>query len=299
MRWVICAFASAALIGLMDVFRKQSLRHNNVLQVLLLNVFFSALFLLPLIINAQFHLNWFSSPFLQLPQGDWAWHGLVLLKAFIVLLSWVFMFFALKHLPITLTAPINATYPILTLIGAMILFGEKLNCYQWIGIVISAGSLVLLSRTGHKEGIRFTHNKWIWLLAASALCSATSSLYDKFLLQRLHLLFVQSWYTLYQLILMGLGVAAVHYFKRTKQLPLHWSWCILGASICLSVSEFLYFYALQDSHALISVVSMIRRASVIVTFICGAFYFHEKNLSAKTRDLILIIIGMLFLGLGS
>jgi len=51
-------------------------------------------------------------------------HVKVLIKAVIVLSSWISGYFALKHLPLTITGPIKASQPVLTLLGAMLLFGE-------------------------------------------------------------------------------------------------------------------------------------------------------------------------------
>ena len=48
-----------------------------------------------------------------------------------------------------------------------------------------------------------------------------------------------------------------------------------------------------------SIVSMVRRSSVIVSFTCGALLFHEKNLRSKALDLVFILVGMIFLYLGS
>ena len=74
---------------------------------------------------------------------------------------------------------------------------------------------------------------------------------------------------------------------------------ILLISIFLSMADFAYFYALSLPTALISVVSMIRRGSVLVSFSVGALVFHEKNLRAKAVDLVLVLLGMVFLYLGS
>ena len=295
--WVACAFGSAFLIGLMEVFRKQALEGNNVLKVLLLNVLFCTLFLTPFLINGCFHLHWFTNPIWQIPDGTLTMHILVFLKASVVLAAWICTYFALKHLPLTLVAPINAVYPVLTLLGALILFGERLNLLQWFGIFISVYSLFLLNNSGKKEGISFAHNKWVWLLGASALFHTASGLYDKYLMHNLHFLFVQSWYNVYQLILMIILVGVLTRTQSRKKF--HWSWAIVAASAVLTVSEFLYFYSLRDPEALISIVSMIRRSSVIVTFACGAILFHEKNVRAKAKDMVCILIGMILLYIGS
>ena len=66
-----------------------------------------------------------------------------------------------------------------------------------------------------------------------------------------------------------------------------------------ATASFAYFHALSDSAAMIAVVSMIRRSSVLVSFTCGAILFGERNLKAKALDLLLILIGMVFLYIGS
>ena len=44
---------------------------------------------------------------------------------------------------------------------------------------------------------------------------------------------------------------------------------------------------------------MVRRGSVVVSFLCGALLFGEMNLRAKAVDLGFVLLGMLFLWLGS
>jgi multidrug transporter EmrE-like cation transporter len=61
----------------------------------------------------------------------------------------------------------------------------------------------------------------------------------------------------------------------------------------------MYFYSLSIPDAMISVVSMVRRGSVIVSFMFGVMLFHEKNLRAKALDLALMLLGLLFLFIGS
>ena len=109
----------------------------------------------------------------------------------------------MKHLPITIVGPINATRPVMTLVGAMLIFGERLNAYQWAGVLLALASLYLLSLSGKKEGINFQKNKWIIFVALSAIVGACSGLYDKFLLQRVEPMAVQAWFNIYQILIMG------------------------------------------------------------------------------------------------
>lgn len=297
--WLTLAFTSAALLGLYDVAKKRALTDNAVLPVLLLNTLFSSLLFAPVIVAAECGLGWFDGTLLESVPGDAHAHALVALKSAIVLVSWVFGYFAMKHLPLTIVGPINATRPVMVLVGAMLLFGERLNGYQWVGVALALLSLFLLSRSGRREGVDFAHNVWILCIAAAAVMGAVSGLYDKYIMARLDPVFVQSWYNFYQLLMMGTVVGLLWWPRRRTTTPFHWSWAIPLISIFLSMADFAYLTALGEEGAMISVVSMVRRGSVVVSFCCGALLFHERNLRAKALDLLFILVGMFFLWLGS
>lgn len=296
--WLSLAFLSAALLGLYDVAKKKSLSGNAVLPVLLLNTLFSSLLFLPAILSAELGLGWFDSTPLAASRGTAEAHALVAVKSVIVLTSWIFGYFGMKHLPLTIVGPVNATRPVLVLVGALAVFGERLNGFQWIGVALALTSLVLLSRSGRREGVDFRHNVWILCLAAAAVTGAASGLYDKYIMTRFDPAFVQSWYNLYQLGMMAV-VTALLWLPRRAASPFRWSWAIPLISVFLSAADFAYFCALREPDAMISVVSMVRRGSVVVSFHCGALLFGERNLRAKAVDLGFVLLGMLFLWLGS
>ncbi|WP_419510792.1 EamA family transporter [Alistipes sp.] len=297
--WLTLAFTSAALLGFYDAAKKKALTGNAVLPVLLLNTLFSSLIFLPAILSAEFGLGWFDGTVLASPPGTAGAHGLVVLKSVIVLTSWIFGYFGMKHLPITIVGPINATRPVMVLVGAMLVFGERLNAWQWTGVALALVSLFLLSRSSRREGVDFAHNVWILCIALAAVTGAVSGLYDKYIMSRLDPVFVQSWYNLYQLGMMAVLTSLLWWPKRHTSTPFHWSWAIPFISVFLSLADFAYLFSLRDSGAMISVVSMIRRGSVVVSFLCGAVLFRERNLRSKAVDLAFILVGMVFLWLGS
>lgn len=293
--WLALAFLSAALLGLYDTAKKAALKDNAVIPVLFLNTVFSTLIFSPFIISSLRN----GVPLPSEGITPLKAHLMTIAKSCIVLTSWLFGYFGLKHLPITIVGPINATRPILVLLGAMILFGERLNLWQWGGVILAMFSLLLLSRSSKKENVDFVHNKWIWFIAISAITGACSGLYDKYIMRFLDATFVQSWYNFYQMVLMGAMMLILWLPNRSKTTPFHWSWAILMISIFISAADFAYLTALRQSDSMISVVSLVRRSSVIVSFLCGAIIFKERNLKAKALDLAFILVGMILIWIGS
>ena len=296
--WLVLAFLSAALLGFYDAFKKKALSGNAVIPVLFLNTLFSSLIFLPFII-LSYTGNSLDGTMFHVAEGGWEVHKYIVLKSFIVLSSWIFGYFGMKHLPITIVGPINATRPVMVLVGAMLVFGERLNACQWAGVLLALVSLFMLSRSSRREGVDFAHNVWILCIALAAVMGAVSGLYDKYIMARLDPVFVQSWYNLYQFFMMAVLTAVVWWPKRHASAPFHWSWAIPLISVFLSLADFAYLMALREPDAMISVVSMVRRGSVVVSFACGALLFRERNLRAKALDLVLILVGMVFLWLGS
>lgn len=274
--------------------------NNAVLPVLALNTLFSSIIFIPFILLSHFAPQMLQDSIFYVPDsGGWEVHKFILLKSFIVLSSWAFGYFGMKHLPLTIVGPINATRPVMTLVGAMLIFGERLNLYQWIGVFMAVISFFMLSRSGKKEGIDFKHDRWIWFVVLAAVLGAVSGLYDKYLMGRFNNMQVQAWYNIYQLFMMGGVLMFLWWPKRKTSTPFRWDWCIILISVFLSAADFVYFYALSMEDSMISIVSMVRRGSVVVSFLFGAMMFHEKNLRSKAIDLLLVLIGMFFLYLGS
>jgi transporter family protein len=297
--WLALAFLSAFVLGCYDICKKKSVDGNAVIPVLFLNTLFCSLLLLPLVFISKVSPATLSGTIGYVPSVSLTAHGYIFLKSVIVLTSWMFGYFAIKHLPLTITGPVNAMRPVMTLLGALFIFGERLNFYQWTGVVITIVSFFLLSLSGKKEGVNFRKNKWVSFMALATIAGAVSGLYDKFLMQHFSSTAVQFWFNAYQCGLMLVVLFVLWYPKRKKTTTFRWKWSIVLVSVFLTVADFVYFYALTCPGAMISIVSMARRSSVLISFAGGALFFHEKNLKGKSIDLVLIIIAMLFLYLGT
>lgn len=313
--WILYAICSAFCLGFYDIAKKRALEGNAVLYVLTCSVIISSLLLLPMAVASYFWPETLMKTMFFVPQVSFHDHLLILLKAVIVLLSWIFAYYSMKHLPITLVTPINATRPMWTLLGAVLIFGEVLNGWQWAGIIMALLSFYAFSLVGKTEGISWTNNPWLLALLAATLLGACSGLYDKYLMRSLDRNAVQVYYTCYQAVLMLLLLGVQHLLYRIDArreeagkrpfLPLHstakprWKGAILMISVFLVLSDFVYLLALSYPDSLISVVSTVRRGGCIISFIYGALVLRDKNIRRKAICLAGIVIGMIFLLLGT
>ncbi|MBD5211218.1 MAG: DMT family transporter [Bacteroidales bacterium] len=292
MEWILPALISASCLGVYDIFKKLSVKGNNVLMVLLLNTIFGALYLSPVIITdlAAGHFG----------LGDTLrGHILIVIKAFIVLGSWIMGYFAIKHLPLTIQGPINATRPVLVLVGALCIFGERLNALQWVGIIIGFASLYFISRIGAREGFSLRRSRWLWLSIGAMVLGAVSALFDKYLLRSYAPLEVQAWYSLYQCVIMSILLLSLMRSKSARTDKFQWRWTIPCIALFLTVADLAYFHSLSVDGSMIAIVSMIRRGSVIIPFLYGVIVLHEKNVRTKLLDLLLLLTSLIILVIAS
>jgi bacterial/archaeal transporter family protein len=297
--WGLLGIVTAVLLGIYDIFKKTSLNNNAVFPVLLISVSTSALIFIPVIAGSWFYPDVFQSINLYVPKISFIDHLQIFVKSIIVLSSWILAFFAIKHLPLTIVSPIRATAPLWTLLGALIIFSEKLNVLQWIGLLTTLAFFYLFSTTGKLEGISFRKNKWIFLIIGATLLGSASSLWDKYIVREIDRFSVQAWSGVYQLLILIPIVAFFWFPKRKETTPFQWRWTIPFIGIFLVLSDYFYFNALSYPESLISVLSGIRRSGVVIPFIYAAIFFNESNIRKKGLYLMGIITGVFLMTMGS
>lgn len=292
MPWLVASLVSAFFLGCYDLCTKHAVRDNAVLPVLFFaNLCSASVWLLLMAVHATAPAALPAS--LAVAPLTAAQHGLLLLKSFIVALSWVCTYFAVKHLPVSLASPIRATGPVWTLVGALAILAERPSWLEMLGIVTTLASFVGLSFAGAREGIHFHRDKWVGWLLAGTLFNAVSALYDKFLLGRLGFAAstVQAWFSIY-LALLFLPLAIGWKLRWWQRQTFEWRWSVIGVSVALLVADFVYFTALRDPHALISLVSSLRRGSTLVAFAGGLLFFGEVNGRRKLPAVLGVLAGI-------
>lgn len=279
--WLGWILASSLALSFYDLSKKASVRNNSVFPVLFLTSFSGWLALSVFLL--------FTGEMPQTLKISSSNIALLLVKSCIVASSWTATYFALKTMPITCAAPIRATGPLWTLIGAILLFSEVPTLLQMVGMALVFLGCAAFSRSATRESAS-GGLKSVLLAFAGTLLGSCSALYDKHLLQGLGLgSLTVLWWFLGGMCVMYAVVAAVRHegFEWRATIP-----CV---GILLAISDACYFNAISVPDAQISVLSLIRRSSIVLTFFIGGAVFKEKNLRRKLLSLIAILIGVALL----
>ncbi|WP_298475365.1 EamA family transporter [uncultured Maribacter sp.] len=292
--WMYLGLLSALFLGLHNLCKKHAVQGNEVFPVLLGTTTAGFLLLLPLYIISYYFPEYTKEIGFYINTLSWKMHGFIFIKSMIMASSWILAYQALKHLPITIVTPIRSAGPFFTFIGAILIYQEKPNLWQWIGFFLIIFSVLLYSRVGKKEGIHFKSNKWIFAIIGATFLGASSGLYDKFLIQYQSLApqTLQFWFCWYTVLILLVILLITWFPKAEKRKSFTWRWSIPAVGILLQTADYFYFKALQDPDALIMLLSAIKRSQILIAVLIGGFIFKEKNKRKKLVPLIGILIGV-------
>ena len=298
MHWIVASLLSALFLGGYELCTKHAVRDNAVLPVLFFSTFCGAAVWIGLMATQALHPG-LLPPSLVADPISVTQHLQLALKSAVVAASWIFTYFAFKHLPLSLGSPIRATSPLWTLVGAVLILGERPSVIQTIGILTTLASFVGLSLAGAREGVHFHRDKWVGFLVAGTVLGAASGLYDKYLLGRagFSVPTVQAWFSFY-LVVFFLPLAIGWKRRWWPRNEFHWRWSIPFIAFLLLISDYLYFGALRLPQALVSVVMSLRRGSTLIGFAGGLLFFGEKHGLRKLPAVIGILVGIALAVLG-
>jgi transporter family protein len=292
--WMYLGLLAALFLGLHNLCKKHAVQGNEILPVLLGTLITGFLVILPFYLGSVFYPATTKEIGFYIEPISWSTHGFIFIKSMIMASSWILAYQALKHLPLTIVTPIRSAGPFFTFIGAIFIYKETPNTYQWIGFFVIILSVMLYSKIGKKEGIHFKSNKWIFAIIAATFLGSSSGLYDKFLVQTLILnpQTLQFWFCLYTILILILILSITWFPYAQKRSAFKFRWSIPAVGILLQTADYFYFKALQDPEALIMLLSAIKRSQIIIAVILGGVLFKEKNKRKKLIPLTGIMTGV-------
>lgn len=292
--WMYLGLLAALFLGLHNLCKKHAVQGNEVFPVLFGTILSGFLILLPFFVATIYAPEFMKDVGFYISPISYKIHGYIIIKSVIMASSWVLAYQALKHLPITIVAPIRSAGPFFTFIGAILIYKEQPNFSQWIGFFLIILSVMLYAKIGKKEGIVFKSNKWIFAIIGATFLGASSGLYDKFLIQKLTLnpQTLQFWFCFYTVLILLLILSVTWFPYSEKRKAFTFRWSIIGVGVLLQSADYFYFKALQDPEALIMLLSAIKRSQLIIAVVVGGLIFKEKNKRKKLLPLAGILIGI-------
>jgi len=286
--WIGWILASSVFLAFYDIAKKAGVRNNAVLPVLFLaTVAGGAAYISALGAAGGIGVA------LDVTAKDLTLIGV---KSIIVSSSWVLTYCALRTLPITIATPIRASAPALVFLVAFFLYGERPSPVQGLGMLLVFAGYWTFSWAGRHEGIDFLRSRAVWFALGGMCMSALSSLWDKFILQRcaIPVETMQFWFQI-GLVAIYAAMLGAQRIMRLERDSFEWRWSIPATGILLAAADWLYFHGLAIPDVSISVGSLMRRFSVVITFVLGAILFRERNLKRKGIALAAILSGVVLM----
>ena len=289
--FLIPTLASSLLLGFYDICKKRAVLDNPVAPTLFYsNLCGSVFFVIALFLSNRI------AAAANCTVLEW-W--LIFAKAALVGSSWACVYYAMRELPISIASPVRASAPLWVFIMGLIFYGEIPSILQAVAMILIFGGYLIFALAGKLENIDFKRHKGIHALALGTLLGAASAIYDKYLLNTLHIApaVVQFYFAVNLVLVLGANYLVCSAVKKDNAKKFHWHWSVAATGILLIAADFCYFYAVSLPEVHISIISLVRRSNCIVSFALGAFIFREKQLVKKFAALLLILLGVVLLAL--
>lgn len=287
--WIFLVLFYGVAKGLRDAFKKKALQKSSLFEVLFFYTFLSLVFALPFCPDAL-DLN----PI---------FHSALIIKSFVIFLSWIFSFRAIRHLPVSLVGVLDSSRIVFSMLMGALLFSEKMTHLRTLSMLLIMTGLFLL-RVGKHEQSKKADTKYIFLSFASCLLTATSGILDKVLLTSTssihHFLFknstisssqTQFWYLLYLTLFYAVYILCTKHKLSVRSCIKNY-WIFILAILFVAADRAL-FIANSDPESKVTVMTLIKQSSVIVTLLLGKIMFREKGVLKRFACAFIISLGVL------
>lgn len=293
MSWIALGLFAGLLLGAYDFLTKLALQRKDVLETVFHSSLIGGLMWAPFLAIPSSIASGIDAYGLAAKPLSMQEHLLVLPKTIMMVVTWVLSYYAVKSLPLSISAGVRASGPIWTAIGAILFFGEALTFWQWGGIAIASLAYVAFSMIGKREGIAFKSNLWVLSMVLATLLSSANALYDKYLIAdlKLDLASVQAWSAV-QRAAMVVPLLIVIGRRLEFRSLLRENWAIPAIAVTYVIAEFVYLWALKQDGAMISVLSMLRRTNLVMVFVLSAIFFRELYLKQKSLAIGGVVAGI-------
>lgn len=273
--WILLVFIYGILKGFREIFKKKALERSSLMEVLFFYTFIGFLFVLP---DAKTAMQ------LKLPVI-----GYICIKSFIIFIAWILGFSAIQQMSVSLYSVLDLSMVLFSTMFGVVILNEQMTVGRSIGLLLVLTGLVLVNLHGSQKTEK-AKPKYVVFILISSLLNATSALMDKILMKSITSSQLQFWF----MFLMSLMYLA---YLITSKIKINWNtlrknyWIlILGVMNVLGDRVLFMANAIPDSK--ITVMTIIKQCSCIITIIVGKFVFQEKNIRYKLLCAGIVITGI-------
>ena len=207
--------------------------------------------------------------------------------------SWIFYFKALSIGDINKVVPIDKSSTILTVLLAIICFGETSNlAVKLIATAILAAGIFLMVEKNKSDGKK-EHGPWMLYAILSAVFAALTSILAKVGISGIESNLGTAIRTGVVLVMAWIIVFAKGKHKQIKTIEKKELLFIGFSGIATGASWLCYYYAIQNG--IVSVVVPIDKMSILVTVVFSYFVFKEKLSKKAFIGLCMMIMGTLLM----
>ena len=273
--WVLFVLLYALFKGARDGMKKAALGKSSADEILFFYTLIGFLFILPFSGNA-FSLK-----------PIYIFYAFI--KAAVVSLGWIFSYAALKKISVSLYGIMDLSRILFATAFGVWLLGEAFTLPKAVGLGLVLLGLILVNLRREKSG-GLTALTLIFTLA-NCILTAVSETLDKVLMQYMSSSQLQFWFMLFMVLLYGLILLIRR--ERISLKSLRTNYWIPLMSLSLIVGDRLLFEANASPQSELTLMTVIKQSSVIVTILIGYFAFGERRLAYKLLCAGITVSGVL------
>ena len=286
--WIMFAFGSAAFAGLTSILAKCGIKKTDSTAATAIRTIAVLAFswLMVFIVGSQREIT-------SISLKSWVF---LILSGIATGASWLCYFKALSLGDINKVVPIDKSSTVLTIILALIFFGEEITPVKLAAIVlIAVGTFLMIQKkeTKASSGEKGKSAGWLIYALLSAVFASLTSILGKIGIDNVESNLGTAIRTAVVLLMAWMMVFITNKQSSVKQIDKKELCFILVSGVATGASWLCYYKALQDGPA--SVVVPIDKLSILVTVAFSYIVFKEKLSVKSLVGLIMIVAGTLMM----
>ncbi len=273
--WIVFIVIYALLKGGREGMKKKALNKSNSNEILFFYTFFGLLMTLP-----------FSSSALSL-EPIYIFYSFI--KAAVCCMAWLCSLIALKQISVSLYGIMDLSRMLFSTVLAVAFLGESLTVPKVLGIVLVITGLVMVNLKKNSEPGKMT--LFILVMALmNCFLNAVSGTMDKALMKHMDSSQLQFWFMFFMTVINGI----ILFFRKEnisfKNIKSNY-WIPL-MSLSLVLGDKLLFEANADPQSQVTLMTVIKQSSVVVTVLTGWLVFKEKHILYKLFCTAIVLTGI-------